>query len=238
MSSFGNTGPLYMFPLASLVIMIITGIVVYLSELFFASRIYLLDKSSWWAAVISGLSATVSFVFFILTCRVFWKDPYFRNLASSQTRLSGGITLSFTVVAVTTVTVVLLMKLSSTHTSIKRTQKILHQLHLFLVTRGLLVILNSIAYFIVYEIQPHALYWVPFLHFGSKLHVISIVAMLNARSPPTQPFDAGITISVENYQNSDQVFNSFMRNPVANSSKSHSMHFASVPDEANNLVTH
>ncbi|KAF8226866.1 hypothetical protein L208DRAFT_1406393 [Tricholoma matsutake] len=62
--------------------------------------------------------------------------------------------------------------------------------------------------------------------------------MLNARSPPAQPLDAGITISVENYQSSDQVFNSFMRNPVSNGSKFHSMHFASVPDEANNLVTY
>ncbi|KAF8230433.1 hypothetical protein L208DRAFT_1400523, partial [Tricholoma matsutake] len=93
--------------------------------------------------------------------------------------------------------------------------------------------LNAIAFLIVYEIQSHALNWCMFsytrssgkilmLHFHQDaispffLKTSCYLHRLNARSPPAKPFYAGITISVENNQSSDQVFNSSMRDPVAN----------------------
>ncbi|KAF8236138.1 hypothetical protein L208DRAFT_1391252 [Tricholoma matsutake] len=219
-SDFGNSVALYMILPVNVATTILTGIVAYLSELFFASRIYILDKSSTWAAAIAGLSATVSFVFLMLPMNALQREPWFSTLSSSDTKLYIGISLAFTVVAVTTVTAVLLMKLSSAHTSIKITRKILQRLHLFIVTRGLLVMLNAIVYLLVFEIQPHTLYWLPFLYFSSKLHVISMVSMLNARTCSAE----GSIISVVNGQDSDQAFNLFMRNSVANDSKSHSLH--------------
>ncbi|KAF8232165.1 hypothetical protein L208DRAFT_23028 [Tricholoma matsutake] len=63
---------------------------------------------------------------------------------------------------------------------VNRTKKILQWLQLFIITRGLLVALNSIVLLILFLAWCKTSHWFPFFFFESKLHVISIVAMLNA----------------------------------------------------------
>lgn len=242
-TGFGIPDTLLLSALSSTGLIILTNIVAYLCELFFASRIYFLDKRLWWAAAIAGLFATGSFICLMLPLGPLGNETQASAIMNHNTRLWEGMGLIFAIVSAITITAVLPMELSSMHTSIKRTQKILQRLQLFIVTRGLLVTLNSTACLIVYEIGPHTTYWMPFMFCNSRLQVISIVAMLNARPkipPVTEQLD-GNMISVLNTRSPDKAFNSkFTGNSVDNSShssvKSHALCLASVSDQAGDML--
>lgn len=180
-SNFGNLTVLETLTRPIIATIGIIFIVTYLSTLFFASRIYLLDNGSLWVAVTAALFATGHFVTIILVLDGLRKDPRVFILPTVHMRITVGIGLSCFIVSVSIITAALSMKLYSRHSYFKTTQTMLQRLLLFVVTRGVLVVLNLISFLIVYELQSYTLNWAPFLLFSPKLQVTSMVAMLNLR---------------------------------------------------------
>ncbi|KAF8224379.1 hypothetical protein L208DRAFT_490634 [Tricholoma matsutake] len=187
---------------------------------------YIVDKSSRWAAAIAAFFVTGYFIILAMLVHSVQKDPHYSFLSNPS--IKAAIGLIFFAVSVTTITVVLYRKLSSVQTCFKRTERILQQLQLYTITRGLLVTVNSVVLLIVYIAQSSTLHWFPFFLFASRFHIISIVAMLNARTHPANQLDEGM-ISIPNIET---VFDQFKRNPVADGSniEPHIMHLNNLPD--------
>ncbi|KAF8221858.1 hypothetical protein L208DRAFT_1414392, partial [Tricholoma matsutake] len=105
------------------------------------------------------------------------RNPVVSSLEASDMKIRMEIGFSFAVISVTIISVALAKVLSTAHASIKRTNTILQRLLFFIVTRYLLVVLNSIALMISFGMVGSTLDWFPFLLFASKFHVISVVAL-------------------------------------------------------------
>ncbi|KAF8233035.1 hypothetical protein L208DRAFT_1396346, partial [Tricholoma matsutake] len=112
-----------------------------------------------------------------------------------------GVGISCAVITVTIISAVLVKVLSTAHSCIKRTNTTLQRLLFFIVTRYLLVVLNSIALMVAFGMVGSTLDWFPFLLFASNFHVISM-GMLNARTSPAKQSGADM-ISLTNTRNLD-----------------------------------
>ncbi|KAF8224299.1 hypothetical protein L208DRAFT_1410536 [Tricholoma matsutake] len=233
MSNFGNPPALLTLTKTMMAAMSVDMIAIYLTTLFFASQIYIFDKHSLWAVILVAFLATCYFATFAWALDGIRKDPYFSNLSHPLMKLRGGIAFAFLMVSVMIMSAVLHTKSACVHISIKRTQTILQQLHVFIVTRGLLVTLNAVVLFIVFMAQTNSMHWIPFLFFESKVHVISMVAMLNTQAQPASQLDKNV-ISMGNIRSSARAFSSFLRNPVAGGHRIEPqvMHLANLPDIA------
>lgn len=154
--------------------------VVFLVELFFASRVYLLNKDSWYAPVI----VTGCAIGALVPITLLFVDNMKHNLAAELSLMRWKIEMAifncFSIIGDSVVTAALCWKLSIHGTGVKRTQTILHQLFLYFITRGLLVTLNQVANLIAYEIQTVSFHWMPFHFISSKLYIITTLAILNA----------------------------------------------------------
>lgn len=230
MLNFGNPNALLTINDTMMATFGVTLIVVYLSTLFYASRIYIFDRRSLWAAVIACCGSTGFLVNGALLLDGFRKNPQVSHLSSPRMKLWLGMALGSSLIGVTIITAVLMIKLSSARTHIKRTQTMLQRLLLFIVTRGVLVTLNLIAFLVVYE-QSQNLNWIPFLFFTPKVHIISIVAMLNARTHPTNQLDENM-ITMTNIRSPDRTFNTFTTKSVdhSHSLDPQAMHLNSLSD--------
>ncbi|KAF8228691.1 hypothetical protein L208DRAFT_1403370 [Tricholoma matsutake] len=105
------------------------------------------------------------------------RNPVVSFLGTYDMKIRMEIGFSFAVITVTIISVTMAKVLSTAHTSIKRTNTILQQLLFFIVTRYLLVVLNSIALMVAFGMVGSTLDWFPSILFVSKLHVISMVAL-------------------------------------------------------------
>lgn len=215
MKNFGNPNVLKSLTKTMIVAMCIGLVVIYLTTLFFALRMYLFNKSTLWAATLAALFATGHLVLMSLQARANWKDPTIVDLTSPHTKLCGGISFAFLMVSLGIIAI-LPPRLSSVHTSVKMPQRILQQLHLLVVRRSLLALLNSTALLIVYAsttTNSLTMNWLPFLLFEPKIHVITMVAMLNTWTQQTDQLDEGV-IPMANIKSSDRTFTPFMGKPA------------------------
>ncbi|THU98292.1 hypothetical protein K435DRAFT_609608, partial [Dendrothele bispora CBS 962.96] len=71
-------------------------------------------------------------------------------------------------------TIALLWGLSSYKTGVKQTDTLLEKLCRYVVTRGLFVTIDQIAYVIMYLLRPEKLWWTPFHYSLSKVYVITM----------------------------------------------------------------
>ncbi|KAH7929264.1 hypothetical protein BV22DRAFT_1116995 [Leucogyrophana mollusca] len=184
-TNFGNLAPLAVTTKAGLAEFILTVIVVYLVQIFFVTRIYLLQKERWWISVAISfqlLFATGALGTGIVALADLVKHPTVQILATTENKIMFGITGSFSAVADVMITASLTVLLSSAKSGVKRTNTVLQKLIVFIVSRGLMVSVTQVLFLIVYLIRPDKLWWVPLHFISSKLYVITMVAMLNERS--------------------------------------------------------
>lgn len=160
---------------------ILTAVVVFLVELFFASRVYLLNKRSWYApAIITGCAiGALVCITLLVTDNV--KHNLALDLSLIQWKLEMAMANCFLIVGDLIVTVTLCWKLSISGTGVQRTQTMLHQLLLYFISRGVLVTSNQFANVIAYETTPLSLHWMPFHFLSAKLYIVTTLAILNAR---------------------------------------------------------
>ncbi|THU98279.1 hypothetical protein K435DRAFT_838207 [Dendrothele bispora CBS 962.96] len=110
-----------------------------------------------------------------------FQDHSLASFAKHKTKLEVGCNASLSAVSDMITTIALLWGFSTYKTGIKRTDTLLEKLCRYIVTRGLFVTMDQTAYVIIFLTEPEKLWWTPF-HFSlSKVYVITMVAMLNAR---------------------------------------------------------
>ncbi|KAH7929247.1 hypothetical protein BV22DRAFT_138573 [Leucogyrophana mollusca] len=181
---------------------ILTVITVYCVQLFFASRIYLFKKQSVWLSAIIVFFGTGAVIAGVSGAGLFFHHDEVSFLATRKNKILFGINGGCAAIADIVITVVLTWTLSSAKRGFKRTDTMLQKLLLYVVSRGLLVTVTQILFLIIYFIRPDQLYWVPLHFISSKLYVITMVAMLNARRCLREEGDNIFTTSSLSFANS------------------------------------
>ncbi|KAH7908455.1 hypothetical protein BJ138DRAFT_1157611 [Hygrophoropsis aurantiaca] len=173
-------------------------IVVFLVQLFFLTRVYLIKKERWWLPISIGAFAVGGFVTGIMAVHLLDKHPRVAFITSTQSKILVGINGAFSVAADVLITLCLTWSLSTAEDGVKRSDKILQKLLRYTVSRGLLVTVAQLLFLILYFANPDALWWVPFHFILSKLYVITMFYRLNERAS-TRAWE-------EQYQTSTSMF--------------------------------
>ncbi|KAF8172070.1 hypothetical protein BJ912DRAFT_994745 [Pholiota molesta] len=182
--NFGDLANLALIDRSILVEFAITIVVIFLVQLFFASRVYLLNEKAYIFPGIIAITACISFGAGIFTIVQEWKVPLVAGLASRIIRISIGIDQIFVLICDLTATIALSWNLAQAErkSRVKKTVTILQKLLAFIVARGLLVTVITFIFAIMYLVHPDNLYWMPLHLMLSKLYVITMIAILNSRS--------------------------------------------------------
>ncbi|KAH7908458.1 hypothetical protein BJ138DRAFT_1115844 [Hygrophoropsis aurantiaca] len=179
--NFGNLTELVVAPYEIITEYAVTVLIVFLVQLFFLSRVYMLRKEKWIVALVIAVFATAAVVTGFVAIADLAHHPRVAFLTSTANKVLFGINGSFSAVADIIITAALTWTFASSKKGIKRSDTILQKLLMYVVSRGLLVSVSQVLFLVTYLAKPDALWWVP-LHFMlSKLYVITMVAMLNGR---------------------------------------------------------
>ncbi|KAF9481264.1 hypothetical protein BDN70DRAFT_876585 [Pholiota conissans] len=183
-SNFGNLENLGLINKSILVEFAITIIVIFLVQLFFATRVYLLNDKGYIVPAIIVVSAMLSFGAGIYTIVQEWKVPLVAGLDTDKIRISIGIDQLFVLLCDLTATIALSWNLAQAErkSRVKKTVTMLQKLVAFIVARGLLVTVITFIFAIMYIAHPANLYWMPLHLMLSKLYVITMIAILNSRN--------------------------------------------------------
>ncbi|THV00052.1 hypothetical protein K435DRAFT_719304 [Dendrothele bispora CBS 962.96] len=180
-SNFGDLMVFANISKASLIEYLITLIVVLCVEVFFASRVWIIGKVHWIvpvSMVVTALAGTGAGIASMIG--QFQNDSlliYNGNMQKLEVGWSGSLSAVSDIIA----TAALSWSLSSSKTGIKRTDTLLQKLFQYTITRGLLVTIDQTIFVIIFLTDPEKLWWTPFHYSLSKVYVITMIAMLNAR---------------------------------------------------------
>ncbi|KAH7909477.1 hypothetical protein BJ138DRAFT_1155134 [Hygrophoropsis aurantiaca] len=159
----------------------VTIVMVFMVQLFFVSRIWLLKRDKQWVPAIISLFATGALVSGLIAITKLARHPLVAFLMSVESKVSFGINGGFAAVVDIMITFSLTWSFATSKRGIKRTDNMLQRLLMYVVSRGLLVSVTQVLFLITYVVKPEALWWVPLHFMCSKLYVITMVAMLNGR---------------------------------------------------------
>ncbi|THU98301.1 hypothetical protein K435DRAFT_838219 [Dendrothele bispora CBS 962.96] len=160
---------------------LITLIITLAVELFFASRVWLTGMVHWIVPILIAMTALGGTVAGIVGITDLFQDHSLASLTEHKPKLEVGCNASLSAVSDMITTIALLWGFSTHKIGIKQTDTLLEKLCRYIVTRGLFVTMDQTVFAITFLIKPEKLWWTPF-HFSlSKVYVITMVAMLNAR---------------------------------------------------------
>ncbi|KAF4622024.1 hypothetical protein D9613_009542 [Agrocybe pediades] len=167
----------------------LTVIVVYMVQLFFATRVYLLDRAKLLlAGAIAGIS-TLGLVSSLYTVSVTAQHKDFADFTITPIRASAILGHGLVTIADTITTIVLSMNFmrARSESGISQTINILERLLAAIVARGALVTIVNGLLMILYILYPVKLYWIAIQLSQAKLYIITLIAMLNARTSYNLP---------------------------------------------------
>jgi len=160
----------------------VTSVVSISSQLFYASRIYIVNKRNLVIPMIIVILAVASFGCAIVVTMETFQNLLISGLESKKLRISCGLYSALAAACDIVATVSLCYFLASHSSAFRGTRGLLNHLVFFTVNRGVLVSAAQIAYLCSYEIGPTKGVWMPFLLSVAKLHLNTLLAMLNSRS--------------------------------------------------------
>lgn len=163
----------------------LTAVVTLGSQLFYASRIHLANKQSR-HYVIPFIICVMALVAFGLavgaTVEIFLIDRLITGLEGDAMRVLAGLNTSFAALCDIIATISMCKFLATGWQSpFKQTRNIIHFLLFFTINRGVFVAVAQLGFLTTYLAAPSKIYWMPFHLSISKLHVNTLLAMLNAR---------------------------------------------------------
>ncbi|KAL5501116.1 hypothetical protein ACEPAH_9503 [Sanghuangporus vaninii] len=181
-TSFGNPAGLVQMTQTFIGEIVLAIVTILLSQHFYASRVLTAGKSNKYgrmAAVVISVGSFASFAACIklyLTGRGFTslEQPNYKTLISAWS-FSNGLCDAIA-------TFSMCYFLTSYKSSFKSTTSVVNSLFLFSVNRGFLVFATQIGLVTAYLAAPSKGYWTPFHLVLPKLHVNTLLAMLNSRS--------------------------------------------------------
>ncbi|THV00797.1 hypothetical protein K435DRAFT_837139 [Dendrothele bispora CBS 962.96] len=194
-SNFGNLMNATLVTKTLMVEYFITLIIVLSVELFFASRVWILGKFHWIVPALIVMAALASTAAGIASIVSELENSSLLNYSGNKQKLEIGWNCSLAAVSDIIASVSLLWAFSSLKNGIKQTDTLLQKLFQYTVTRGLFVTIDQTTLVIIFLIKPERLWWTPF-HFSlSKVYVITMIAMLNARDALRSNASANIITS-------------------------------------------
>ncbi|KAH7929241.1 hypothetical protein BV22DRAFT_1192152 [Leucogyrophana mollusca] len=179
--NFGNLEPLGHIITAASVEFALTLVVVFLVQLFFASRIYMFKKERWWIPGMIVFFAAVGLGVGAVEVVEMFRFPVMSYLTTAKSKILLGISGFFSAFVDIIITISLSWTISSAKVGVKHTDTLLQKLLVYIVSRGLLVSITQVLFLIIYLWRPGSPNWAPFHFASSKIYVITVVAMLNGR---------------------------------------------------------
>ncbi|KAF4618906.1 hypothetical protein D9613_010116 [Agrocybe pediades] len=161
-----------------------TVIVIFLVQLFFATRVYLLNPGKYWLAGGIAFGSLLAFVSTIYTIGAEVRHTGIQDFKRPGINVSAIVHQVLIILVDGCITIVLSWNFikARSQSQVKRTQGILQTLLTFVVARGLLITLTDTAFLILWLINDTNLNWMPIHLSLSKIYVISMIALLNART--------------------------------------------------------
>jgi len=160
----------------------ITAVVTISSQLFYASRIYIVDRRNWIIPLIIAFFGVLAFACGIAATVKSSMNLLSTTLESTEFRILGGMYTLSAALCDILATISLCKFLASHESAYRGTKRVLSQLLFFTINRGVLVSLAQIGFFVTYQIIPSRTYWILFHLAVGKLHLNTLLAMLNSRS--------------------------------------------------------
>ncbi|KAF4618905.1 hypothetical protein D9613_010117 [Agrocybe pediades] len=159
-------------------------VVIFLVQLFFASRVHLLNPGNYWLASGIALGSLLSFVSTVYTIAAQLRHHSVQALTIPSINISAIIHQTLIILVDGCITFVLSWNFikARSQSEVKRTQGLLQTLLTFVVARGVLLTLVDTASLFLWVVDSRKLYWIPIHLSLSKLYVISMIALLNTRT--------------------------------------------------------
>ncbi|KAJ3928061.1 MAG: hypothetical protein NXY57DRAFT_560781 [Lentinula lateritia] len=174
-----------------------TALIVFVVDLYFASRVYLLKQVHWSVVTFIVSTNVIALLLSILSVIISFHLAVFTRLGftSKDNEIIVALENAMTTICEVVATTALAWSLHSSRTGVPRTDNILHKLHNYTITRGVLLTIVQILSLVFYVAQPTKLTWIAFHMCLSKLYFITMAAMLNTRSSLRRRLDRTITDS-------------------------------------------
>ncbi|KAE9399442.1 hypothetical protein BT96DRAFT_1019474 [Gymnopus androsaceus JB14] len=177
--NFGNVEELLQTPVTLKAEILISFVVIFVVNVFFAYRIYLLRQIHISVAFFIAAIGTAAFVIGLLaSASIVRANATLINDAKFKKYMM--ISLAISVVSDILSTIAISWSLYKMRTGFKRTDSLVQKFFHFIVGRGLLLALDQISTLIVLSVQ-NEYNWIPSHFILTRLYVITIVAMLNSR---------------------------------------------------------
>ncbi|KAL5499298.1 hypothetical protein ACEPAH_1816 [Sanghuangporus vaninii] len=162
----------------------ITLIIIFLSQTFYMWQIYTVNRTVWIPLLITKIFlATCSLGGGIaLTVELFKVDLLMGNLSDSTIMICLSLATSFTAACDIVSTAAMCYYLAFRRSAYKERNTLLKTLLFLAVNRGVLATVAQIGHLALFVAFPSRAYWMPFHLSLSKLHVNTLLAMLNSRT--------------------------------------------------------
>ncbi|KAJ4471537.1 hypothetical protein J3R30DRAFT_1091448 [Lentinula aciculospora] len=174
-----------------------TALIVFVVDMYFASRVYLLKQVHWSVVVFIVGTNVIALLLSIFSVIISFHSALFARLGftAKDNEIIVALENAVTTICEVVATVALAWSLHSSKTGVPRTDNILLKLHTYTITRGVLLTIVQILSLAFYVGQPSKLTWIAFHMCLSKLYFITMAAMLNTRSSLRRRLDRTITDS-------------------------------------------
>ncbi|KIK67061.1 hypothetical protein GYMLUDRAFT_849204 [Collybiopsis luxurians FD-317 M1] len=198
-SNFGDLNVFASFETFFILEILLTALIVFVVDLYFASRVYLFKQVHW--SVLGFILSTdvIALLISLLSVVISFQPALFAKLGFTEKHNEIVVATENAVSTVCEVvaTAALAWSLGLSQTGVRRTDlsAVLRRLLTYTITRGLLLTVIQVLSLVVYVAQPTKLTWVAFHMCLSKLYFITMVAMLNTRTSLRKQLDRTITDS-------------------------------------------
>jgi hypothetical protein len=168
----------------------LTGLIVYITQLYFATRIYYflhIAGSKKWSQgkLLSGsvfLIATLSLIFGIVSAIFQFEHPTGADLSTTRMKITIGLWHGVAGVADLVTTAALVFHLKHQSTDIRRTNSTVARLINYTMTRGIFITALQVSLVILFSVDTDKLYWMAPHLCCNKFYIITMIAMLNSRT--------------------------------------------------------
>ncbi|THU95610.1 hypothetical protein K435DRAFT_859396 [Dendrothele bispora CBS 962.96] len=184
---------------------LLTQIVIFIVQIFFASRIYLLRRTHWIVTATVVALAVASFAaglgaFDLLLFRCDWLTVNAKvgnihelnnasltdTVNSNVSKIAFGICSSLAALCDIIVTAALFFTFQQSKTGFKRTNSMIQRLIQYAIGRGILVAIFPICHVSVYLASSQKgkvnMNWMPFIFIVGKVYIMTMLVMLNSRA--------------------------------------------------------
>jgi len=180
--NFGNLGVFVLYPKVLAANFRITGSIVFLVHIFFATRLRLLGKSWWYIVIVVILSTIILGLFTSISIMIAGQTDLLVAFGTISLKVQMAAYHVIGAVVDIMITIALCTMFSPKKTQFKSTQMILHQLLMYTITRGILILVVQIGHVIMYLIDPtKLLFWISLHLTVSKVYVLTTLIILNTR---------------------------------------------------------